>query len=77
MDTTSYEKSIIENQQRDMRKKEKDEGREWERRFFTRTETHTVFDALSKAIDESINDTSTNGIWMFDPEKARNLQPPF
>ena len=60
-----------------MRKKEKDEGREWERRFFTRTETHPVFDALSKAIDESINDTSTNGIWMFDLEKARNSQPPF
>ena len=77
MDTTSYEKSIIENQQRDMRKKEKDEGREWERRFFTRTETHPVFDALSKTIGESINDTLTNGIWMFDPEKARNSQPPF
>lgn len=77
MDTTSYEKSIIENQQRDMRKKEKDEGRKWERRFFTRAETHPVFDTLSKPIGESINDTATNGIWMFDPEKARNSQPPF
>ena len=36
MDTTSIEKSKIENAQRELRKKEAAEGREWERRFFTR-----------------------------------------
>jgi len=77
MDTTSYEKSIIENEQREMRRKEKDEGREWDRRFFTRAETHSVLNELSKEIGENINDTMTNGIWIFDPEKAKNAQPPF
>ncbi|XTI84794.1 Oxysterol-binding protein [Cenococcum geophilum] len=77
IDTTLYKKSIIKNQQRDIRKKEKDKGREWERRFFTYVETHLVFDTLLKTISESINNTLINGIWIFDPEKAKNLQPLF
>lgn len=39
MDTTSVEKSKIENAQRELRKKEAAEGREWERAFFTRVQT--------------------------------------
>ncbi|OCK83314.1 oxysterol binding protein-like protein [Lepidopterella palustris CBS 459.81] len=77
MDTTSYEKSIIENSQREMRKREKEEGREWERRFFTRIETFPLFDKLAAKIGESLNDNLTSGVWMFDQEKAGDAQPPF
>lgn len=70
-DTAGYEKSIIENQQRELRKQEKEEGREWERRYFSRVEKHPAFEALAKEIDEKVNDDVTNGIWVFDEEKAR------
>lgn len=46
MDTTSYEKSIIENRQRAMRKQEKEKGTEWERRFFSRTNNFPMFQKL-------------------------------
>ncbi|KAJ9664965.1 Oxysterol-binding protein 4 [Coniosporium apollinis] len=80
MDATSREKTVIENQQRDMRKKEKDEGREWVRTFFSRSESSPVFEALSKRLGSEavpIDKDKTNGIWMFDAEKAREAKPPF
>lgn len=46
MDTTSTEKSIIENRQRAMRKTEKEQGKEWERKFFKRVEKDAVFERL-------------------------------
>lgn len=46
LDTTSTEKSIIENRQRAMRKQEKEENREWERRFFKRVDNHSAFEQL-------------------------------
>jgi hypothetical protein len=77
MDTTSYQKSIIENRQRAMRKQEKEEGREWERRFFTKTDEYTGFKSLAGKIGEAVNDNLTNGVWIFDAEKASSAQPPF
>lgn len=77
MDTTSYEKSVIENSQRAMRKQEKEEGREWERRFFSRTEDYSLFQTLASKIGEPINDNLTNGVWIFDAEKASSAKPPF
>ncbi|ORX99223.1 hypothetical protein BCR34DRAFT_606695 [Clohesyomyces aquaticus] len=77
MDTTSYEKSIIENGQRELRKKEKEEGREWERRFFKRTPEYSRFERLAKKMGEQVNDNLTNGVWVFDGEKASQSQPPF
>ncbi|KAF2191207.1 Oxysterol-binding protein [Zopfia rhizophila CBS 207.26] len=77
MDTTSYEKSIIENRQREMRKKEKEEGREWERRFFSRTDKFPLFEKLAGKLGEQINDNLTNGVWQFDAEKASESRPPF
>jgi hypothetical protein len=77
MDTTSHEKSIIENRQRVMRKQEKDEGREWERRFFSKTDNYPVFKSLAAKIGEDIRETSTNGVWVFDAEKASQAKPPF
>lgn len=77
MDTTSYHKSIIENRQRAMRKEEKDEGREWERRFFSRTEKSPVVEKLAAQLGESLNEGQTNGIWLFDQEKAKTAKSPF
>lgn len=69
-DTAGLEKSIIENQQRELRKKEKEEDREWERKYFSRTDKLATFEALANKIGEPVNDSQTNGIWVFDPEKA-------
>ncbi|KAF2735051.1 oxysterol binding protein-like protein [Polyplosphaeria fusca] len=77
MDTTSNEKSIIENAQRELRKKEKEEGREWERRFFSRADTSALFEKLAGKLGEPLNDSLTNGVWAFDAEKASQAKPPF
>jgi hypothetical protein len=76
-DTAGYEKSIIENSQRELRKKEKDEGREWERRFFSRTSEFPTFKQLAGKLGEDINDQLTNGVWVFDAEKVKQSAPPF
>jgi hypothetical protein len=77
MDTTSAEKTIIETRQREMRKQEKDEGREWERKFFTRSDAFPKFQSLAAKVGEPINDTQTNGVWAFDQAKASAAKSPF
>jgi hypothetical protein len=77
LDLTSAEKTKIENEQRDMRKKEQEEGREWERLFFTRATADPVFDKLGKAIGEVIDPDKTDGVWIWDSKKAENAKPPF
>src|ERR1041385_7171834 len=47
-EVTGAEKSKIENEQRELRKKEKEEGREWERRYFTRVEEDPIFTRLAE-----------------------------
>jgi hypothetical protein len=73
MDTTNYEKSKIENSQRDLRKKEIAEGREWQRRYFSKVESDPLFDRLAKPIGEKIEADRTGGIWRFDVEKAKKV----
>jgi hypothetical protein len=77
MDATSAEKTIIETRQREMRKEEKDAGREWERKFFTRSDKYPLFTSLAAKVGEPINDTQTNGIWAFDLQKANAAKSPF
>lgn len=77
MDTTSTEKSIIENRQREMRKQEQAAGREWERKFFSRTDKHATFEQLAANVGEKTNEALTNGIWIFDQEKASAAKSPF
>lgn len=77
MELTSAEKSIIENRQREMRQEEKAEGREWERKFFSRTAEFPLFEQLAKKIGESVNDDQTNGVWCFDKQKAEAAKPPY
>jgi hypothetical protein len=77
MDTTSAEKSIIENRQREMRKNEKEAGQEWERKFFSRTDKFPTFERLAAKIGEKTNDTLTNGVWVFDQDKANAAKSPY
>jgi len=76
MDTTNYEKSKIENSQREMRKREQAEGREWQRRYFTKVESDPLFDRLAKPIGEKIEADRTGGIWRFDVAKAKKAGAP-
>lgn len=71
MDTVHIEKSKIENTQRELRRKEQAEGREWQRRFFKRSSPpDQVFDQLAKAIPgERIEAEKTGGVWRFDESK--------
>ncbi|KAF3007508.1 Oxysterol binding protein [Curvularia kusanoi] len=77
MDTTSVEKSIIENRQREMRKQEQADGREWERKFFTRTDKSPVFEQLAANVGEKTNESLTNSIWVFDQGKASAAKSPY
>jgi len=86
MDATSHYKSRIENAQRELRKHEKDEGREWQRVFFRQVNPNSpeeaTFQRLTKMISgvggwEGPAPEKTNGIWRFDAEKAKNAKRPF
>ncbi|KAL8757426.1 MAG: hypothetical protein Q9184_004215 [Pyrenodesmia sp. 2 TL-2023] len=79
MDTTNAEKSKIENAQRELRKKEQAENREWERKFFVRRDkAEEWWDKLAQACPgERIESEKTGGVWRFDPEKASEARRPF
>ena len=77
MDLTSAEKSIIEVRQREMRKQEKEEGREWERKFFSRADKFPLFEQLAEKVGEPLNDNQTNGVWIFDQQKATAAKSPY
>lgn len=74
MDTTSIEKSKIENSQRELRKKEQAEGREWERKFFSRVPSDPIFDRLAAVIGEKSEPERTGGVWRFDVNKAEKAK---
>lgn len=74
MNTTAHEKTLIEEEQRALRKKEASEGREWERRFFKQVQTEPVAEKLMKEVPSgSLEQDQTGGIWVFLPEKAKGL----
>ena len=84
MDAVSHHKSKIENAQRELRKKEKEEGRDWERKFFKtvkENEDPTVA-KLVKMVSgvtawAGVESEKTGGVWRFDPERAGRVRPPF
>lgn len=76
MDTTSVEKSKIENAQRELRKKEQAEGREWERRFFSKVSSDPIFEKLAAVIGEKSETEKTGGMWRFDVGKAQRALAP-
>lgn len=74
LDTTSVEKSKIENAQRELRKKEKEENREWERRYFTRVENEPVFSRLAEKREITCESDKTDGLWVFDEDKYATVR---
>lgn len=82
MDAVSAYKSRIENAQRELRRAEKAEGREWERRFFNRVDGSTDdagIQRLARSVDvaNGAETEKTGGIWRFDAERAAGAQPPY
>ena len=84
MDAVSHHKSKIENAQRELRKKERGEGRDWERKFFktVRENEDPDFMKLVKMISGAtawagVEAEKTGGIWRFDAERAQSARPPF
>jgi oxysterol-binding protein-related protein 9/10/11 len=77
MQGTSAAKSVIEKAQREMRKREKAEGRQWDPKFFTRVDRAPLFDRLAAPHGELLQPEMTSGIWRFDEEKFRMARVPF
>jgi hypothetical protein len=74
MDTTGIEKSKIENEQRAMRAQEREEGRTWERRYFSQVESDELLDKLAPVVGLAIEADKTGGIWRFDEKKAEMVE---
>lgn len=74
MDVVHIEKSKIEILQRELRRKEQAEGREWQRRFFRRSSPpDPLFERLAKPIPgEKIEAEKTGGVWRFDETKKQS-----
>ncbi|KAF7884553.1 uncharacterized protein EAF02_004889 [Botrytis sinoallii] len=70
MDTTGNEKTKIEVSQRELRLKEKNEGRIWERRYFTKIDNCPILQTLAPCIQLTADEDKTGGIWRFDEAKA-------
>ncbi|KAB8290220.1 hypothetical protein EYC80_011089 [Monilinia laxa] len=66
------EKGRIENEQREMRKKERVDGRVWERRFFVNRERDEVAERLARGL-EGLNLESGGGLWKWDGERYRGM----
>lgn len=78
MDAVSRQKSAIEKAQRELRAKEKAEGRAWERRYFTdrQATTDSVLETLGHNVGLPLSGDAdkTGGLWRFDAEKADKVR---
>lgn len=77
MDSVGREKGKIENAQRELRAKEKAEGRMWQRRYFTvRTDPDPVLAELAKyvGVPDHGDGDKTGGVWRFDAAKAEKVR---
>jgi len=78
MNTVSHEKTLIEEQQRALRKQESSAGGQWERTFFTKTNSVTIADKLIREVPHgALEQDQTGGVWLFNPEKAKNAKSPY
>lgn len=73
MDITGVEKTKIEVSQRELRQKEKTEGRTWERRYFSLVENDPTLTTLGPTIGLLPEADKTGGVWRFDEAKAKAL----
>lgn len=72
-----HEKSKIENEQRKMREREKGNGTEFPRRYFT----HVSEDLVAKRLTEGMKEEASikremnghHGVWLWDEEKYRKI----
>ncbi|KAH8203861.1 hypothetical protein TruAng_001925 [Truncatella angustata] len=78
MDFVGREKSKIENAQRALRKKEQEEGRAWDRRYFSAVQGGSDVALKSLAAHVGMNETGdadkTGGLWRFDSSKADKVR---
>lgn len=79
MDYVGKEKTKIEQAQRTMRKKEQDEGRKWERRYFValpESETDATLQSLAPNVGLNTNGDAdkTGGLWRYDAAKADKVK---
>jgi len=72
MDIVGNEKTKIEVSQRELRQKEKEEGRGWERRYFKCAENDKVLEKLGPVVGCAAEEEKTGGVWRFDEGKARS-----
>lgn len=77
MQATVDAKSKVEEAQRQLRKKEEEEGKEWQALFFQRRNEDEAFQKLAKDIGEDIGAEQTMGVWRFDWEAYSNGKRPF
>lgn len=56
-----------------MRQKEKEEGRTWERRYFSLVKNDNVLSELGPIISVTPEEDKTGGIWRYDEAKASAL----
>jgi len=82
LNAVGVEKSKIENAQRELRAREKAEGRVWQRRYFTQQgdapdQVLTILGPVVGLADHGDAD-KTGGLWRFDEGKAESVrnQPP-
>jgi hypothetical protein len=76
MDLVSVEKGKIEHAQRELRQKEKSEGRLWQRRYFTVQVADHVLSSYAGRVGLSDHGDSdkTGGLWRFDAAKADKVK---
>jgi hypothetical protein len=85
MDAISYAKSKIEVAQRELRRIEREEDREWERRFFKKVDVNEdeVFTSLVMLLGKGdpycycVESDKTAGVWRFAKELATGATPPY
>ena len=74
MSAVNHEKSKIETSQRQMRKEEHAEGREWPRRYFKQVQQDAGVEELLAKIGRTLEPDQTGGIWQWDDDKYRKIK---
>ncbi|KAH8796492.1 hypothetical protein BGZ57DRAFT_747597 [Hyaloscypha finlandica] len=73
-----HEKTKIENEQRGMRKREKAEGREFPRRYFSKAKVDPVAERLAEGMKGETSMRGEmdghHGVWIWDEKKYRGIQ---
>ncbi|KAF7557316.1 hypothetical protein G7Z17_g817 [Cylindrodendrum hubeiense] len=77
--TASAEKNKVEEAQRQMRVKEKQEGTQWEPLLFDSVpgNQHEAYHRLTENTGYNLMDSETKGVWRIKDEHAASVQKPF